>query len=72
MAIDDNDFVVLNGDDVGDYNAEGLLSESPETIQKIQQWLQPIDFAEDSSEFKKHLISYVAGTGNWVQQTETY
>jgi hypothetical protein len=72
MAIDDNDFVVLDEDDVGDYNAEGLLPESPETIQKIQQWLQPTNFAADSSEYKKHLNSYVAGTGNWIQQTEAY
>ena len=72
MAIDDNDFVVLGDADVGDYNTEGTLPESPETIQKIQKWLQPTDFAADSSEYKKHRTSYVAGTGNWIQETETY
>jgi hypothetical protein len=72
MAIDDSDFVVLDNDDVGDYNAEGILPESPQTLQKIRHWLQPTDFAADSSEYMKHLNSYVAGTGNWIQQTETY
>lgn len=72
MATGDHDFVVLGDEDLGGYNAAGILPESLETIQKIQQWLKPTDFAADSSEYKKHLNSYVVGTGNWIQQTDIY
>ncbi|CAM6089312.1 unnamed protein product [Calypogeia fissa] len=65
----------LDGDEVLEQNAaEGILLEPPttETILQIQRWLQPTDYAADSSEYKKHLNSYVAGTVNWIQETENY
>lgn len=71
-AIEDQDFVLLDEKDVEDFNAAGLLPESSEELEKIQQWLQPTNFSSDSSEYNKHLASYVAGTGKWIQETEQY
>jgi hypothetical protein len=71
-AIDEQDFVVLGNKDVEDFNTAGLLPQTAEEIEKIQRWLQPTDFAGESSEFKKHLASYVRCTGNWIQETEQF
>jgi hypothetical protein len=71
-AIEDQGFVLLGDKDVADFNPAGLLPQSAEEIEKIQQWLQPTDFAGESSEFNKHLASYVEGTGQWIQETEQF
>ena len=72
MASDEQDFVVLGAEDLQDFNDGGLLPLSSEEIDKIQQWLLPTDYSADSSEYPKHLASYLPGTGNWILETENY
>jgi ankyrin repeat protein len=72
MAGGDEDFVVLGDGDVADFNVAGLLPQSEEDIQKIRHWLQPTDYSTESSEYKKHLASYAAGTGIWIQESKQY
>ncbi|KAF4635790.1 hypothetical protein G7Y89_g2312 [Cudoniella acicularis] len=69
---DGQDFVLLEDKDVDDYNEDGILPQAPEVIAQILEWLQPTDFLADSSEYKKHLSSYVSGTGLWVHEEEVY
>ena len=71
-ALEEQDFVILGDKDVEDFNAAGLLPQSAKGIEKIQRWLQPTDFAGESSEFNKHLASYVKDTGQWIQETEQF
>ncbi|KAH8653076.1 ankyrin repeat-containing domain protein [Tricladium varicosporioides] len=69
---DTQDFVLLEEKDVDDYNEDGILPQAPEVLAQILEWLQPTDFLSDSSEYKKHLNSYVSGTGLWVQNDKAY
>ena len=71
-GLEDQEFVILGDKDVEDFNTAGLLPQSPNEIEKIQQWLQPTDFASESSECNKHLASYVNGTGKWIQETDQF
>ncbi len=64
--------MVLRAEDVQDFNNEGLLPLSSKDIDKIQQWLQSTNYSADSSEYRKHLSSYLPGTGNWIQDIENY
>ncbi|KAF8851736.1 hypothetical protein BDZ45DRAFT_765904, partial [Acephala macrosclerotiorum] len=66
------DFVVLDNEDIDDYNEDGILPQSPEVLAGIQKWLQHTDYLADSSEYNKHLSSHVPGTGLWIQKTEAY
>jgi hypothetical protein len=61
MAHDDQDFVVLEDQDLADFNAAGLLPQSSGTIDQILRWLKLTDYTADSSEYNKHLSSYVPG-----------
>jgi hypothetical protein len=72
MAHDDQDFVVLEDQDLADFNTAGLLPQSPGTIDQILKWLKPTDYTADSSEYNKHLASYVPGTGVWIQESGQY
>lgn len=65
------DFVIVDDHDLESGNEE-LLPQSFEKIQEIQKWLQPTDYHSASSEYQKHLHSYVPGTGNWIRETEPY
>ena len=38
----------------------------------IRSWLSPTKFESDGSEYRKHLNSHVAGTGDWLFETEHY
>lgn len=69
---DSQDFVIVDTKDVEHYNAQGILPLSSEEITKVRQWLQPTDYLADGSEYKKHLHSYLKGTGNWIQKTDPY
>ena len=72
MASNEHDFVVLGAKDIQDFNDGGLLPLVSEDIDKIQRWLLPTDYSADSSEYGKHLASYLPGTGNWILETENY
>lgn len=46
------------------------LAEPPDVRAKIQEWLAPSEYASESSDFKKHLRSYVPKTGDWLRKSE--
>ncbi|KAG4439135.1 hypothetical protein IFR05_005372 [Cadophora sp. M221] len=69
---DSHGFVLVNDNDINDYNEDGILPQPPAVLSKIQKWLEPTDYHFDSSEYQKHLNSYLTGTGEWVQETESY
>ena len=66
MDSPEHDFVVLGDNDVADTDATGLLPQTPEKIQEIRDWLQPTDYSASSSEYKRHLASYVPRIGRWT------
>ncbi|CAF9930044.1 MAG: hypothetical protein ALECFALPRED_004507 [Alectoria fallacina] len=70
MESPEHDFVVLNDEDVAGTDSTGQLPQSVEQIQKIRAWLHPTDYSADSGEYKRHLASYVHGTGKWMQETQ--
>lgn len=72
MGVDEGDFVMLHHSDAQDFNDGGLLPQPLEEIERIQRWLQPTDYAAESSEAGRHFASYLPGTGNWVQETDQY
>ncbi|KAJ4313076.1 hypothetical protein N0V84_009610 [Fusarium piperis] len=69
---DDNDVVVLGRDDVSNYNPDNILPESEDTIAKIRQWLRPTEYDLDGSEYRKHLASHLANTGEWLPRLDGY
>ncbi|KAL2064482.1 hypothetical protein VTL71DRAFT_4976 [Oculimacula yallundae] len=68
---DSQDFVLVTGDDIDD-NEDSLLPQPPDVLDRIQKWLEPTDYDSESSEYQKHLNSYLPGTGEWVRETEEY
>ncbi|TDZ61646.1 Vegetative incompatibility protein HET-E-1 [Colletotrichum trifolii] len=68
----DDDAVLIGRDDVSNYNPSHVLPESPETIQGIRAWLGPTAYAENGSEYSKHLASLAEGTGDWVTCSDAY
>ena len=70
MDSPEHDFVVLDDTDVVGTDATGILPQSPEQIQEIREWLRPTDYSASSSEYKRHLATYVPGTGNWMQEPQ--
>ncbi|PVH97376.1 ankyrin [Periconia macrospinosa] len=67
-----DDVVLIDRDDVSNYNPEQILPESPEEIKAIRNWLEPTEYWLDSGEYRKHLASHVNGTGAWLTSSETY
>ena len=68
----DDDVVMLERDDVSDFNEENILPQSPETIIKIRKWLQPTNYDDEGSEHRKHLASHLSGTGSWLLSSAAY
>ncbi|KAF1839459.1 ankyrin [Decorospora gaudefroyi] len=68
----DEDTVIIDREDVSNYNPEQILPESPEDVLKIRKWLRPTHYADESGEFRKHLASYMIGTGAWLTSDDTY
>jgi ankyrin repeat protein len=66
------EFVLVEDDDLADYNEAGILPQPAKIQTEIQKWLQPTDYNAESSEYNKHLTSYVLGTDLWIQETEAY
>ncbi|KAJ4347456.1 hypothetical protein N0V95_005418 [Ascochyta clinopodiicola] len=69
---EDEDIVVVDRDDISNYNAEQILPESPQEIEKIRSWLQATEYAHQSGEFRKHLASHMQGTGIWLTKSAAY
>lgn len=66
------DVVIIERDDISNYNPEQLLPESPENINQIRQWLAPTEYDLPSGEYRKHLSSHAPGTGSWVTSSPVY
>ncbi|KAI0467992.1 ankyrin repeat-containing domain protein [Xylaria cf. heliscus] len=67
-----SDPVLIDRDDISNYNPSHILPESPETIDSIRQWLQPTSYEDRFGEYQKHLDSHAAGTGTWLTSSTTY
>lgn len=68
----DSDAIIIDRDDISNYNPDQILPESPETIQKIRTWLQPTSYDIVGGEYRKHLACHVKGTGDWLTSSDTY
>ncbi|KAI1123833.1 ankyrin repeat-containing domain protein [Nemania abortiva] len=67
-----SDAVLIDRDDISNYNPSHILPESPETIDSIRQWLQPTSYDDPFGEYRKHLASHATGTGIWLTSSTTY
>lgn len=68
----EDDLILLDRDDVSDFNEENILPVSPEERAKIRKWLQPTAYSDEGSEFKKHLSSHLEDTGTWLLDAPIY
>lgn len=68
----DFDAVIIERDDISNYNPDQILPESPEIIKKIRAWLKPTAYDLESGEYHRHLASHLRGTGGWLTSSETY
>jgi hypothetical protein len=68
----DIDAIVIDQDDISNYNPEQILPERPEVILKIRSWLQPTKYDIVGGEYRKHLSSHVKGTGSWLTSSNIY
>lgn len=69
---DDDNAVLIDCDDVSNYNPGHILPESSEAIGNIRSWLQPTPYDDVGGEYYRHLASYLSGTGDWVTSSEVY
>ncbi|KAF5013105.1 hypothetical protein FDECE_875 [Fusarium decemcellulare] len=72
LSNEDNDVVIVERNDVSNYNPDNILPESPETIARIRQWLQPTEYSVDGGEYRKHLTAHLENTGEWVLRSDEY
>ncbi|KAH9899099.1 ankyrin repeat-containing domain protein [Xylariomycetidae sp. FL2044] len=68
----DSDLVLIDQDDISNYNPEQILPQPPEVIATIRTWLQPTSYDAKTGEFRKHLASRASGTGAWILSNPTY
>lgn len=68
----EDEAIVIDHDDISNYNPEHILPQPPEEVKKIRNWLQPTDYAQDGGEFRKHLQSHMPGTGEWLMSSEAF
>lgn len=59
---------VLNSHKTTEKSTQELLR----LIQELKAWLSPTDTTSPASEYRKHLNSHVAGTGEWILDTNQY
>jgi hypothetical protein len=68
----DSDAILIDHDDVSNYNPENILPQPPEIIARIRDWLQPTAYDVVGSEYRKHLNAHLDGTGAWLTASTTY
>jgi len=68
----DEDTVMIEREDIKDFNEDNILPLSPNTISQIKTWLNPTEYDDKGSEYQKHLSSHLAGTGQWVFESVVY
>ncbi|KAL8668325.1 MAG: hypothetical protein Q9168_007043 [Polycauliona sp. 1 TL-2023] len=67
MDSPEHDFVVVDNTDVVGTDSSGNQPLLPAQIQTIKDWIQPNKYNARSSEYKRHLGSYVLGTDALLQ-----
>ncbi|SPO06411.1 uncharacterized protein DNG_09100 [Cephalotrichum gorgonifer] len=72
LSDSDSDAVMIDQDDISNYNPEQILPLTPEDIRKIRSWLQPTAYDIAGGEYRKHLASHVTGTGDWLTSSNTF
>jgi len=73
MSDEENDFVLVTAHDAYPSAQGNLLPPvAPQERTKIQKWLCPSEFASESSDYNKHLRSYVPHTGQWLRQSASF
>ncbi|KAF4982526.1 hypothetical protein FZEAL_1865 [Fusarium zealandicum] len=66
------DAVVIDRDDVSNYNPDNILPKPAEEIRQIRAWLEPTSYTIAGGEFRKHIASHAPGTGQWLASTDEY
>ncbi|KAF5601812.1 serine threonine phosphatase 6 regulatory ankyrin repeat subunit C [Fusarium subglutinans] len=69
---DGSDIVIIGKDDTNNYNSGNILPQSEATITRIREWLRPTEYDIESSEYRKHLVFHLEGTGEWIHRSENY
>ncbi|KAJ5208065.1 hypothetical protein N7449_002444 [Penicillium cf. viridicatum] len=69
---DGNDAIMVGLDDVRDFNVDNILPLPPADIVEIRKWLQPTAYDLERSEYSRHRLLYLAGTGKWLTSTTTF
>ncbi|KAJ6440722.1 only proline and serine are matching in the corresponding protein [Purpureocillium lavendulum] len=70
--VSDDDAVLIDRDDISNYNPDQILPERPDNIRKIRSWLQPTPYNDVGGEYRKHLASHLSGTGSWLTSSDVY
>jgi ankyrin repeat protein len=65
----EEDFVVVFHEDVQGYVEQTITDED---LLHLQNWLSPTEYLSPGSEYKKHLSSYVSGTGQSLRDSESF
>lgn len=68
----DDGVVVLGHGDVSDFNEDNILPETPDTLKKIHEWLNPTAYDGPGSEYRKHSALHLANTGSWLLSSDAY
>ncbi|KAF7550768.1 hypothetical protein G7046_g7911 [Stylonectria norvegica] len=69
---DVEDVVLIDQDDVSNYNHDNILPETPQSIAEIRAWLKPTEYNLESGEYRKHLAAHLPGTGAWLTSLDQY
>ena len=72
LTDNDSDTIIIDRDDVSNYNSGQILPLDAETLQKIRGWLDPTSYNVAGGEYRKHLAAHVAGTGSWITSSPEY
>lgn len=56
---EDPDIVVIESQDVLDFNEDNILPVSADDLNTIQEWLRPTPDDQEKSEYSRHLTSYL-------------
>lgn len=72
ISLDHEDAVIIGRDDVSDFNEENILPQPAHVQEAIRSWLKPTSYDAENGEFKKHLASYLPGTGEWLLESPTF
>lgn len=62
-----DDVVVLDQKDL-----PSVLPQSEAVISSIRSWLNPTQYQDDGSEYRKHLASHLKGTGQWAIESPIF